>query len=221
MGSISHNFNSDTCMPCDHKFKEYLDLDKLDFEPTTLVVGTFNPAWPASNNAEWFYGRTDESYFWHVLPRLYGTESLLDKRATEWKLFCKEHKIALTDLICCVEDANEGNKAHSKILGGYSDKALVYNFDDHEYVNIVNLLKRYPSIKQVYITRGVTEAFWRHAWNPVMRYCNANEIRERKLVTPSDEVIYHYNTYNNEHAGEEIPDIKDYILMRWREEWHF
>ena len=34
-------------MACDHKFNFFLRLEKLDFKPETLIVGTFNPAWPA------------------------------------------------------------------------------------------------------------------------------------------------------------------------------
>jgi hypothetical protein len=34
-------------MACNHKFKSFLRLEKLDFKPETLIVGTFNPAWPA------------------------------------------------------------------------------------------------------------------------------------------------------------------------------
>jgi len=41
-------------MPCFHKFLNYLNLETLDFEPTTLIVGTFNPEWPIGNNAMWF-----------------------------------------------------------------------------------------------------------------------------------------------------------------------
>lgn len=29
-------------MACTHKFHQYLNLNNLDFEPTTLIVGTFN-----------------------------------------------------------------------------------------------------------------------------------------------------------------------------------
>jgi hypothetical protein len=54
-------------MPCPHKFQKCLNLDKLDFAPETLIVGTFNPAWPEDNYAEWFYGRTGNNYFWDVL----------------------------------------------------------------------------------------------------------------------------------------------------------
>lgn len=41
-------------MACRHKFIDYLNLDNLDFDPTTLIVGTFNPEWPDGNHAECF-----------------------------------------------------------------------------------------------------------------------------------------------------------------------
>lgn len=47
-------------MPCNHKFQEDLNLERLDFKPTTLIVGTFNPEWPDGNQAQWFYGRTHD-----------------------------------------------------------------------------------------------------------------------------------------------------------------
>lgn len=39
-------------MPCNHKFLEFLNLEKLDFTPTTLIVGTFNPEWPDTNQGK-------------------------------------------------------------------------------------------------------------------------------------------------------------------------
>jgi hypothetical protein len=38
-------------MACIHKFKNFLRLEKLDFKPETLIVSTFNPAWPEGNYA--------------------------------------------------------------------------------------------------------------------------------------------------------------------------
>lgn len=207
-------------MPCDHKFKSYLDLTKIDFDPTTLIIGTFNPAWPANNTAEWFYGRTATNFFWDILPRLYGESSLIHATATDWKRFCRDNRIALTDLIASIDDADPNNPEHTKILGGFSDKALEYNFEDFDFVNIVAILKQHPSIKNVYITRGVTEAFWRHVWNPVAHYCNANQLHERKLLTPTAAASYHHEAHNNE-SENKIPLLEDYLLMRWRQEWHF
>ena len=206
-------------MPCNNKFLSELDLGQIDYEPVTLIVGTFNPSWPA-NNTEWFYGRTGSNYLWDVLPRLYGEISLIDAGSDEWKQFARDKQIAFTDLIRSVEDAEEGNREHAKILGGFSDKAIAYHFDDFDFVNIVKLLQRRPSIKNVYLTRGITEAFWRHVWNPAMQYCNLNQLHERRLLSPTDEATYQHEAYNTQHPENNISRLEDYVLMRWKEEWH-
>lgn len=206
-------------MPCDHKFQSYLSLEKIDFEPTTLIVGTFVPVWPAGT-AEWFYGRTASNYFWDVLPRLHEEPSLINATPEEWKSFCNAKQIAITDLISCLDDADADNTQHVKALTNAPDQAVVYNFDDFSFVNIVQLLKKHPSIKNVYLTRGITEAFWKHAWNPVVQYCSVNNIRERKLLTPTTESDYQHGAYNTEHPDEIIGKLEDYILMRWAQEWH-
>ncbi len=208
-------------MPCHHKFQDHLDLTNIDFEPTTLIVGTFHPSWPAGNNAEWFYGRTAKSCFWDVLPRLYGEVSLINAGAKEWTQFCRDKHIAITDLISSIDDADPDNPEHCEMLEGFSDKAIEYNFDDIVYTKIVRLLERRPEIRNVYFTRGVTDAFWRHIWNPVAHYCNVNKIHERKLLTPSEDALYQYGAYNDQHPENKFAQLEDYILMKWKEEWHF
>lgn len=208
-------------MSCDHKFKTYLDLTKIDFEPNTLIVGTFNPAWPATNTAEWFYGRMANNCFWDVLPRLYGEASLIHASPAEWKQFCHDKGVAITDLISSIDDAKPGNPEHVKMLGGFSDDALEYNFEDFNYVNIVQVLQQQPTIRNVYFTRGVTEAFWRHLWNPIAHYCNVNKLHERKLLPLSGDARHHHELYNEQNPENKILRLKDYILMRWRQEWHF
>lgn len=79
-------------MPCNHKFIEDLNLKNLNFKPTTLIVGTFNPEWPVGNTAEWFYGRIDNN-FWDVLPRIYGNKSMRCSKPSDWKKFCEEKKL--------------------------------------------------------------------------------------------------------------------------------
>ena len=213
-------------MPCNHKFKSDLNLDRLDFEPTTLIVGTFNPDWPASNTAEWFYGRTHDArgnksnHFWDVLPRIYHEPGLIDAGPYEWKLFCKRNRIAITDLISSIDDADAGNREHNKVLAGYADEAIVFNFDDFEFVNIVQLLRCQPFIRNVYLSRGITEAFWRHLWNPVMQYCSMNSIHERRLLTPSGNSLYQQDVHNDEHPDDVISLPQDYLLKRWQQEWH-
>jgi hypothetical protein len=208
-------------MSCNHKFQNELNLELIDYEPTTLIVGTFNPELPTGNPAEWFFGRTTSNYFWNILPRLYGEASLINATADDWKQFCRNKQIAITDLISSIDDAQLDNKRHYRALAGFSDDAIEYNFDDFSFVNITRILQQQPTIKNVYFTRGITDAFWRHLWNPAMQYCNRNGLHERRLLTPTDGVSYQYETYNDEHPGKLIPRIEDYILVRWREEWHF
>lgn len=207
-------------MACKHKFYNELILEGLDYQPEILIVGSFSPEWPADNTAEWFYGRTDESLFWEVLPRVVGGKSLIDARPDAWRDFCKVHKIALTDLISAIDDADPDSRKHQKMLGGFSDKAIMHNFDDFDFTNIVALLKRYPSIKHVYLTRGITEAFWRHLWSPVMRYCNEHGLHERILLTPDESATYQYEAYNVANSQATMSSLSDYLVMRWKEVWH-
>ena len=213
-------------MPCNHKFKNDLSLDRLDFVPTTLIVGTFNPEWPANNTSEWFYGRTRDANgnrsnnLWDVLPRIYDEPGLIDASPREWKQFCHRKQIAFTDIISAIDDADANNPEHIKVLTGYDDKAIAWNFDDFAFVNIVQLLRHHPTMKNVYLTRGITEAFWRHLWNPVMQYCNLNGLHERRLLSPSGNSLYQHELHSHENPDDMIPLLEDYILMRWKQEWH-
>lgn len=207
-------------MPCRHKFYSELNLAHLDYEPETLIVGTFSPEWPEDNTAEWFYGRTDESLFWDVLPGVYGAAPMRNSSADEWRQFCRARKIALTDLISEIEDAEAVNKKHQKMLGGFSDKAIMHNFDDFAFTNIVGLLQQQGSIRNIYLTRGITEAFWRHLWSPVMRYANAQGVHERILLTPDESASYQYEAHNAAHPHASLPSLADYLVMRWKEVWH-
>ena len=91
-------------MPCNHKFKSDLTIDYAkSWNPVTLIVGTFNPEWVDNNSANWFYGRVENNFFWSVLPQVYGQKNMLCKSDQDWKEFCKDNKIAITDLIECIE----------------------------------------------------------------------------------------------------------------------
>ena len=145
---------------------------------------------------------------------------MLEAGRAEWQEFCRRHKIALTDLFSAIDDAHEGNKKHHHILGGFSDDAIIHNFDDLEYTDVVGLLRRHPSIKNVYITRGITEAFWKHLWGPVMHFANSHQLHQRQLLTPDASATYQHNAYNEEHPGMQITALPDYLLLRWQQAWH-
>jgi len=216
-------------MACNHKFIEYLNLTRLDFEPTTLIVGTFNPAWPEGNNAEWFYGRTHDANgnrnnnFWDVLPRLFEDElTLINDGPLEWKQFCSRKQIAITDLINSIEDANPENSEHVQLMGGFADHVIAEEFEEHVFVNIILLLQNYTTINKVFITNGVNGAFWNNVWNPIRQYCNLNNIICQKLLTPSKNARFSMFAYNADNPNTQygMNTLNDYILMRWNEVWN-
>jgi len=218
-------------MPCNHKFQQYLNLELVDFEPTTLIIGTFNPEWPApnaegqeGNNAGWFYGRTDndgraDNNFWEVLPRLYGEPNLRNSPPGDWKTFCHNKLIAITDLICSIDDARQADPNHFRILGGYADHEIATNFYDFDLVNIVRLLRNSPTITNVYVTRSISEAFWRNKVHSIKTYCDAHEINFVSLLTPSGYAYFQQGKYNRQHPNAQL-SLEDYILMRWQAVWH-
>ncbi|HLP37048.1 hypothetical protein [Lacibacter sp.] len=217
-------------MPCNHKFIDYLNLEHLDFEPTTLIVGTFNPEWPAGNNAEWFYGRTHHHHgnqnnnFWDVLPRLYqGEHSLINAVHADWKAFCSRKQIALTDLITTIKDADQDDPDDVALIGNYADNAIADNFHDFVFTDIISLLQNNPTINNVYITNGVNGAFWNALWTPVVHYCEENNIRSTTLLTPSKNARFSMfaHNHNNPNNQYNMANLNEYILMRWQEQWHF
>jgi len=211
-------------MACKHKFNENLNLENLDFEPEVLIVGTFNPAWPENNQATWFYGRTARNYFWDVLPALYvepglRNSSWQDKPAA-WKEFCSSRKVAITDLICCINDADEQNNHHQLLLSDYSDSNIVNHFKDFEFTDVVGLLQQFPSIKYVYLTTKGQIPFFNEIWISIENYCANSGVRCRRLLTPSGSARYQipegfvpqFPVYNGV--------LANFILENWQKEWH-
>ncbi len=201
-------------MPCLHKFADDLYLERIDFHPETLIVGTFNPGWDnLGNTAGWFYGRIRNNYFWDVLPRLYGEKALRQATPAEWKAFCRKHRIALTDLIDSIDDADCVNPNHVSHLINYRDDLITKHFRQFTFVDITTLLAKHPSIKQAYLTRGINEPFWRKRWQPVQDYCENRAINSKTLLTPSAGARFQIP------KGIKVP-LGDYIFKEWQNSWH-
>lgn len=213
-------------MACKHKFLNELNLNELSYNPTTLIVGTFNPSWPEKNNAKWFYGRTHDkngkqnNNFWDVLPRIYGETSLITAGPDEWKNFCKMKKIAITDLISSIEDADMISPQHLKVLGSYSDNEIAIKFKCHEFVNIVDILNEHKTIQNVYLTRGIGEAFWERLWESVINYAKTNNINQSTLSTPSGNARFQHGKFNKTNPSMKIDKLSDFILYSWKKVWH-
>jgi len=178
-------------------------------------VGTFNPCWDnLGKTAEWLYVRTRNNYFWDVLPRLNGENSLRKATPTEWKSFCSKYSIALTDLIASINDADCDNVRHIGYLKNYQDDLIASHFRQFTFVDIPKILSKHPTIKQVYLTRSINNAFWRQRWQPVEAYCQNHEIVCKTLLTPSGGARFRMP------KGAKIP-LGDFIFEQWQNNWHF
>ena len=200
-------------MPCPHKFAADLTLERIDYKPEILIVGTFNPSWEnLGNNAPWFYGRTRNNYFWDVLPKLYGEKPLRQAPPAEWKAFCRAYRIALTDLIASINDAECDNPQHVAYLKTYRDDLLASRFRRFSFVDIPILLTGQPTISKAYLTRRPNAPFWRQVWRHVEDYGQLHNIKTQTLMTPSAGARFQIP------KGKKIP-LGDFIFEQWQKCW--
>lgn len=112
-------------MPCTHRFDKQL----VPYWPCKyLFVGTFNPSWnfPNSQQAEYFYGRTQHNYFWDLVPELWGQSRMRGGTAeNDWIPFLQDKRIGITDIIHEITDADENNPVHVERLKKMRDPDLV------------------------------------------------------------------------------------------------
>ena len=201
-------------MPCNHKFLEYLSLERIqNFNPETLIVGTFNPQWPEENYAEWFYGRTRNNYFWDILPRMFGDPEMRGLDHLAWKNYCRQRKIAITDLLACIEDADETSERHRKTMREYADLGISTKFRTYIPNDIVSAMKDHSTIKAVYLTTTNVSSLWKRLWQPVSDYCGINRIWCQKLMTPSKGARY------NMKKGSGMA-MADFIYNDWIAKWY-
>jgi hypothetical protein len=200
-------------MPCNHRFYNELAHQNIDYKPECLIIGTFNPEWPQTNYAEWFYGRTDNNYFWDILPRMFSDEGLRSSSHTQWKQYCRTKKIALTDLLASIDDADILNEVHSQVLGKYTDTALASKFNSQVANPILPLLRSNSCIRSVYLTTLNKSDFWQRLWSPIEEYCDLHGIWCRKLMTPSKGARFSMSRA----SGIQMPD---FIYNDWNTKWN-
>lgn len=182
-------------MSCQHRFYDILIPQQVGLK--FIFIGTFNPVWDAvnANNANYFYGRAT-SLFWCILPHAFNKNCLIDKERTEWEEFCVSEKIALTDLISCVRNADYNNKEHIDLLTlGFKDENLdkkvdgqfVFNLDftTQQLKQLIDANKQ--TLKGVFFTRTTNQGISRiwTQWQHISEYCQQLDIYYNGLPTPS------------------------------------
>lgn len=205
-------------MSCKHKFYDDLQCGKLNFEPEILILGTFNPEWPLTNYSNWFYGRTKYNYFWDVLPRMFYEDSLRKSEVNSWKLFWSKRKVLITDLISSINDANQIDEKHYKIISKFIDKDFAKAFKVFEINNIINILENYKTIEKVYFTRNLGVPLFDEQIRIIKMYCDEKKIYFNNLLTPSSHARFQMLEWepNSPFLKRSLPN---FIYEKWLEKW--
>lgn len=174
-------------MACQHKFFNDLQLQYVDWEVRTLFIGTFNPSWNVcDNDAEWFYGRVQRNGFWCILPTIHEGVSMIDGDRNTWIDFCRRNHLAITDILSSLDNADETNPNHQRIVCKYKDDDLE-EFDS-TLNDIPLILEQHTSIKQICISRQTLPEFWEDCFIDTFMWQQNNPDRNlqfRFLRSPS------------------------------------
>jgi hypothetical protein len=195
-----------------HKFYDWLSLSesKVDWEVRILIIGTFNPDIDSANYASWFYGRTRKNHLWQILPELMGEESLKEGSKREWIAFCRRNKIAFTDLISEIPNADINNEEHLKIISGFKDQDIINEFgsiDQLIWTDVNRIIRERNSIKEVYLTNSGND-IWGGIFDDIAS--NNEALYFRKLYTPSNFAGLHMTR-----AG--FNSVTEFIKYKWNE----
>lgn len=153
-----------------HKFRNYQPSPDTE----TLFLGIFIPD---HSKIDFFYGRS-RNFLWHLLPKCWGMDSLMDLPLTVKQQFMTNLKIDFVDLIEAlnVPDGEEDN----------SDDSFI---DSHveQWKDIIGLIDTLPNLKNVYFTRKTFNNIpqIRTQLTGIAKHCKAKSIRICKLETPA------------------------------------
>lgn len=187
---------------CTHKFIDDLNLDYVDWEVSTLYIGTFNPGCckEEQNGAAWFYGRTQNNMFWDTLGFIYENNPFLgqDGNPELWKSLCRKHNIAVSDLITKVNGVNLKSNDYNNLCVGFSDSKLeTYILNGQavssEIEKLINNSPKLKNLKCVYLTRSTTNRAWNILWRPIQKACRRKNIHVEKLTTPGGFNYFQFN----------------------------
>lgn len=145
-----------------------------------LIIGTFNPddeAFPdPSNNAQWFYGRTNKNKFWHYFPTSLTNESLHPNTENyggveSWKEYCIQQRVVIIDMIKTIN--------HPEIITSQKDGEL----ERRILQDLTNI--QYFQVEQAFSNSRFDKVLYSLAWTDKRNLPNLVRIRDiinRQLI---------------------------------------
>jgi hypothetical protein len=186
-------------MSCIHKFYGHrfhqTDVFGLlpQWEANTLIIGTFNPSnlFHPTNDALYFYGRTS-NYFWDILPLFAGETSIEKNNPDRQKIFLEKNKIALTDLLISIDDAEVNNSEHLSSIQTVQDREIERFRQFTWNTNQIQLFIDKNNIEAVYFTflsnqfkNCQDQNTFEFQTRIIENYCRTKGIFTSRLFTPS------------------------------------
>jgi hypothetical protein len=183
-------------MPCNHKFLNhnfhYENSLFPNWNAETLIIGTFNPSndFHSENTANYYYGRS--KYFWKLLPIFNGRVPILENEIDNQREFLVNNKIALTDLLISINDANVENQIHINRIKTVKDIDIeLFNDFTWNTDNIKEFIVK-NNIQQVYFTflsninkQNVLFNTFEFQTRLIESFCLSRNISTYRLHTPS------------------------------------
>jgi hypothetical protein len=179
-------------MPCFHKFYGHVahmvgENGLLpNWEADTLIIGTFNPEkdWVLNNPANYFYGRP-RNYLWKSLPVFACNNPIHRQDVNEQISFLTNRRIALTDLLISINDADITIPDHIRRIRSFKDSDLNIFQEFHwNTTGIINYIQN-KGISVVCFTKiGGDFPFGRQI-TAIENYCNLNNVINFRLHTPT------------------------------------
>ena len=149
---------------------------------------------------------------------MFNEPSLRQAGPKEWKNFCQQKKVVITDLIASINDAEEKNPVHFEVISKFKDLEFAKTFDEFKKTGVLDLLLNYTNIKAVYYTRQPGVELFDAEINKVMEHCKQNGIYFSHLLTPSASARYQMGGWKPKD-----PNLKrslaNFIYERWWENW--
>ncbi|MEJ2905155.1 hypothetical protein WAE58_22105 [Pedobacter panaciterrae] len=163
------------------------------WEAKTLIVGTFNPeqSWHPKNTAKYYYGRS-RNYLWKILP-LFANEGSISHQDVPTQLaFLQRNKIALTDLLISINDADFTIPEHQNRIQTVLDSQIeMFNEFTWNTNHVLEYIKE-NRIEVVYFTKlgkanqlNVSPNSFEWQIRKIEDLCHELKIPSFRLHTPS------------------------------------
>lgn len=222
-------------MPCYHKFYGHENHLPGNFgllpnwDADTLIIGTFNPAnlWVPNNLAEYYYGRS--RYFWKTLTRLGCSLEIENQDVNGQLTFLQEKRIALTDLLISVNDADINNPQNVGWIRSFLDNDLA-NFNDFSWntPHIIDYILT-NNIQAVCFTRLGNAHPFGQQMQIIESFCELSNISHYRLHTPTglglgkgtprlNKLVHRWYSHN---GGNQFPFLcPDFDINSQKLIWH-